>query len=47
MNFYEIPGEGLIPTYVRNDFTDALQEAIVAASTSVTGRGVLAGFDGR
>jgi len=27
MNFYEIPGEGLIPTYERNDFTDALHEA--------------------
>ncbi|WP_422487386.1 IS1634 family transposase [Gudongella sp. DL1XJH-153] len=27
MNFYEIPGEGLIPTYVRDDFTDALHDA--------------------
>jgi transposase len=27
MNFYEVPGEGLIPTYERNDFTDALHEA--------------------
>jgi transposase len=27
MNFYEIPGEGLIPTYERNDFTDALHDA--------------------
>ena len=29
------------------DFTASLQQAIVAASASVTGRGVLAGFDGR
>jgi transposase len=27
MNFYEIPGEGLIPTYARNDFTDTLHDA--------------------
>lgn len=27
MNFYEIKGEGVIPTYIRNDFTDALHEA--------------------
>lgn len=27
MNFYSIPGEGYIPTYTRNDFTDSLHEA--------------------
>ncbi|SCZ10182.1 hypothetical protein SAMN03080606_04267, partial [Alkaliphilus peptidifermentans DSM 18978] len=27
MDFYEIPGEGYIPTYTRTDFTDALHEA--------------------
>jgi len=27
MNFYEVPGEGLIPTYIRNDFTDALHDS--------------------
>lgn len=27
MNFYEVPGEGYIPTYIRTDFTDALHEA--------------------
>lgn len=27
MNFYEIKGEGYIPTYTRTDFTDALHEA--------------------
>jgi transposase len=27
MNFYEIKGEGYVPTYTRNDFTDALHEA--------------------
>lgn len=27
MNFYEVPGEGLIPTYTRNDFTDALHDS--------------------
>ena len=27
MNFYKIEGEGLIPTYTRNDFTDDLHEA--------------------
>jgi transposase len=27
MNFYEIAGEGFVPTYIRNDFTDALHEA--------------------
>ena len=27
MNFYEIKGEGMIPTYIRNNFTDALHEA--------------------
>lgn len=27
MNFYEIPGDGYIPTYTRTDFTDALHEA--------------------
>lgn len=27
MNFYEIKGEGYIPTYTRNDFTDALHES--------------------
>ena len=27
MNFYEIKGEGYIPTYTRTDFTDALQDA--------------------
>ena len=27
MNFCEIPGEGLIPTYERNDFTDTLHDA--------------------
>ncbi|MEG1583560.1 MAG: IS1634 family transposase [Anaerovorax sp.] len=27
MNFYEIPGDGFIPTYTRTDFTDALHEA--------------------
>ena len=26
MNFYEIPGDGYIPTYMRTDFTDALHE---------------------
>jgi hypothetical protein len=27
MNFYEIKGEGYIPTYTRTDFTDALHES--------------------
>lgn len=27
MNFYKITGEGYIPTYTRNDFTDALHNA--------------------
>ncbi len=27
MNFYKVIGEGYIPTYTRNDFTDALHEA--------------------
>nr|WP_249536658.1 transposase [Serpentinicella alkaliphila] len=27
MNFYEILGDGYIPTYTRTDFTDALHEA--------------------
>ncbi|SNT31577.1 Transposase [Anaerovirgula multivorans] len=27
MNFYQIPGDGYIPTYMRTDFTDALHEA--------------------
>ena len=27
MNFYEIEGEGYIPTYTRTDLTDALHEA--------------------
>ena len=27
MNFYEIKGEGIVPTYIRNDFTDALHKA--------------------
>ncbi len=27
MNFYEVPGEGYIPTYTRTDFTDALHDA--------------------
>ncbi|EIW16743.1 transposase IS4 family protein [Pelosinus fermentans B4] len=27
MNFYKIVGEGYVPTYTRNDFTDALHEA--------------------
>ena len=27
MNFYEIKGDGYIPTYTRNDFTDSLHEA--------------------
>ena len=27
MNFYEIKGEGMVPTYIRNDFTDALHES--------------------
>ena len=27
MNFYEIPGDGYIPTYTRTDFTDALHDA--------------------
>jgi transposase len=27
MNFYEVPGEGYIPTYTRTDFTDDLHEA--------------------
>ncbi len=26
MNFYEIKGEGYIPTYTRTDFTDALHD---------------------
>lgn len=26
MNFYEVPGEGYIPTYTRTDFTDALHD---------------------
>lgn len=26
MNFYEIPGDGYIPTYTRTDFTDALHD---------------------
>ncbi|MEG0491723.1 MAG: transposase, partial [Clostridia bacterium] len=26
MNFYEIPGEGYVPTYTRTDFTDALHD---------------------
>ena len=27
MNFYEIKGEGYIPTYTRTDLTDALHDA--------------------
>jgi hypothetical protein len=27
MNFYEIPGDGYIPTYTRTEFTDALHES--------------------
>lgn len=27
MNFYLVPAEGYIPTYIRNDFSDALHEA--------------------
>ena len=27
MNFYEIKGEGYIPTYTRSDFTDDLHDA--------------------
>ena len=27
MNFYEIKGEGYVPTYTRTDFTDALHDA--------------------
>lgn len=27
MNFYEVKGEGYVPTYTRNDFTDDLHEA--------------------
>jgi hypothetical protein len=27
MNFYHIPGEGYVPTYTRNDFTDKLHES--------------------
>ena len=27
MNFYEVPGEGYIPTYTRTDFTDALHDS--------------------
>lgn len=27
MNFYKVPGEGFIPAYTRNDFTDDLHEA--------------------
>jgi hypothetical protein len=27
MNFYQIPDEGYVPTYTRNDFTDALHDA--------------------
>ena len=27
MNFYEVKGEGYIPTYTRTDFTDALHES--------------------
>jgi transposase len=27
MNFYEIPGDGYIPTYTRTDFTDSLHKA--------------------
>jgi len=27
MNFYELKGEGYIPTYIRNDLTDDLHEA--------------------
>lgn len=27
MNFYEIPGEGYVPTYTRTDFTNALHES--------------------
>lgn len=27
MNFYEIKGEGYIPTYTRTDFTDALHKS--------------------
>jgi transposase len=27
MNFYEVPGEGYIPTYIRTELTDALHEA--------------------
>ena len=26
MNFYKVAGEGYIPAYTRNDFTDALHE---------------------
>lgn len=27
MNFYEIKGEGYVPTYIRTDFTDTLHDA--------------------
>jgi hypothetical protein len=27
MNFYNVPNEGYIPTYTRNDLTDDLHEA--------------------
>jgi hypothetical protein len=27
MNFFEVRGEGYVPTYTRNDFTDALHDA--------------------
>ena len=27
MNFYEIKGEGYIPTYTRTDWTDALHDS--------------------
>lgn len=27
LNFYKIPGEGYVPTYTRNDFTDTLHKA--------------------
>ena len=27
LNFYEVKGDGFIPTYTRSDFTDALHDA--------------------
>ena len=36
MNFYEIPGDGYVPTYTRTDFTDALHESFGSTTKETT-----------